>query len=205
MRPRIATVPFKSQDSLTNLRLSVDEVSPTHLTLTYYDSRNESLTGRRIVEKDYEYTIEAPELNIVVNSSGHIIFDTLRGPLIASDDIWEMAFKLTEETLFGFGEIPIKEGMTKVIYNREGGLSSIPLIFARSNETYHGLLIDVPQPTEVSFRTDHRIVIRSINNFGLKFHLFVGPKPVDIMKDVMKLMNYENNLEYWMLGTHFCR
>lgn len=205
LKPRVATVPFKSQNSLTNIRLSLDEVSTSHLTITYYNSAKHSFTGRRIEEKEYDVEISSAELNLVVNSTGRTIFNTVRGPLIASDNIWEVAFKLTDETMYGFGEIPIRGDTVKIIYNHKGGMTSIPLIFARTNTSYHGLLIDTVDPTEVSFREDNVIVIRSISNFGLKFHVFVGPKPVDVMKDVRKLIGFKNDLQYWMLGAHVCR
>ncbi|XP_075979361.1 uncharacterized protein LOC142978710 [Anticarsia gemmatalis] len=203
MNPRINTVPYGLQRSFTNIRLSIDEVSETHLSLTFYKS-DEPIIGRKIEEKAYAYNISEGELNVIVNSTRGNIFNTARGPFIASNDIWEMAFKITDESMYGLGEIPLKEDTVKVIYNHRGGMSSIPLIFAKSNGTYHGLLIDTMAPTEINVRYGNQLVIRSITNWGLKFHLFVGPKPADIMKDVMALIGADKGLEYWMLGAHIC-
>lgn len=205
LHPRIATVPFSYQNSIPQLRLSIDEVSPTHLALTFYNSRNTSLFGQRISEKEYVYEVGMPEINVVVNASQGTIFNTARGPLIASDNIWEIAFKLTNETMYGLGEIPLKRNTTKVIYSHDGGVSSIPLIFAKINTSFHGLLIDVSEPTEVLIHPGDQIVVRSITNFGLKFHLFVGPEPKGIMEDVIKIIGHHKQLEYWMLGIHVCR
>lgn len=204
LKPRVATVPFKLQPSLTSIRLSIDEVSSTHLSLTFYNSE-EVIVGRRVEDSQYKYKVETPELHVIVNSTQGDIFSTVRGPVIASENIWEIALKLSNETMFGFGEIPIKAGTVKVIHNHRGGSSSIPLIYAKQNSSYHGLLIDTVNPTEVTFREDNLITIRSITNFGLKFHLFVGPKPVDVMKDVMKHIGFDRDIEYWMLGAHVCR
>ncbi|KAG6453041.1 alpha-glucosidase 2 [Manduca sexta] len=204
MNPRIATVPFASQSSITRVRLSMDEISKTHLSLTFYNAVEADLEGQRLEDKEYSYTVASPELNVIVSSTQGIIFNTLRGPLIASQNIWEMTFQLTNETMFGLGELPLEEGVTKVIYNHEGGMSTIPLIFAKWNGSYHGLLFDASTPTEISIRSEKLIVVRSITTFGLKFHLFVGPKPVDIMKDVMKFMGSTKQLRYWMLGAHVC-
>lgn len=205
LRPRVSNIPFKSQNSLSNIRLSLDEVSPSHLAITYYNSASFSFTGRRIETKSYDVHISSAELNLEVNSFGRTIFNTVRGPLIASENIWEIAFKLTDESMYGFGEIPIKGETVKTIYNHRDGMTSIPLIFAKTNTTYHGLLIDTIEPTEVTFREDNVIVIRSITNFGLKFHVFVGPKPDVIMSDVRELIGFKEDLQYWMLGAHVCR
>lgn len=204
LQPRIPTVPF-GQNSLTQIRLSIDEISATHLSLMFYDSQNLNMEGNRLDEKNYMYTISNPELQLIVNGTDGTIFNTARGPLIASNNIWEMSFILTNETMYGLGEIPLKEGFTKVLYNYDGGLSSVPLIIAKSNNIYHGLLIDVKDPIEVKVHGAQQIVVRSITTLGLKFHLFVGPSPKDIMKDVMSLIGYRNELEYWMLGAHVCR
>lgn len=205
LQPRVATVPYGFQNSVRNIRLSIDEISSTHLSITFYNAAELSLTGRRIEDKKYKYEVSSPELNVLVNSSDITIFNTLRGPLIASENIWELTFRITEETMYGLGELPLKENTVKIIYNHDAGLNSVPLIFARSNGTYHGLLIDVLEPTEISINADNQIVVRSITRQGLKFHLFTGPKPADIMRDVINLIGSFKKLEYWMLGTHICR
>ncbi|KAJ0175214.1 hypothetical protein K1T71_009355 [Dendrolimus kikuchii] len=204
LQPRVAAVPYGFQNSVTNIRLSIDEISSTHLSISFYNAAKLSLTGRRIKDKKYQYEVASPELSVSVNSGETTIFNTLRGPLIASENIWELTFRITEEIMYGLGDLPLKEHTVKVIYNHDGGLSSIPLIFARLNGTYHGLLIDILEPTEVRINADKQIVVRSITRQGLKFHLFTGPKPADIMKDVINLIGSFNKLEYWMLGTHIC-
>lgn len=206
LQPRVPTVPYRLQRSLTNLKLSIDEVSSSHLSLTFHHS-DEDITGRRITEKKYDYTVFKHEMSIVVNGPNGIIFNTARGPLIASNDIWEISFRLTNSSnyMYGLGEIPLKGGTTKMIYSHRGGLSSIPLIFAQSNNSYHGFLIEAMAPTEILIRPDNQMVVRSITNWGLKFHLFVGPTPADIMRDVKGMLGFKNNLEYWMLGAHVCR
>lgn len=204
LQPRIATVPF-GQNSLPQIRLSIDEISSTHLSLMFYNPENFTVEGNRLDEKNYSYEVSHPELQVVVNGTNGAIFNTARGPLIASYNIWEMSFILTNESMYGLGEIPLEEGVTKVLYNHDGGISSVPLIFAKSDDTYHGLLLDVKDPTEVRIHAEKQIVVRSITTSGLKFHLFVGPSPKDIMKDVMSLIGYRNELEYWMLGAHVCR
>lgn len=162
MTPRIPTVPFSQQTPVLGVKLSISEISRSHLSLTFYDSRDEPLNGSRIEEKDYDYTILSPELSIIVNStvnqnSTSPIFNTMRGPIIASDNIWEITFKLTEQSMYGMGELPLKPGTVKVIYSHEGGVGPIPLIFARTNESYHGVLIDADAPTEVSIRENNQV------------------------------------------------
>ncbi|XP_072938366.1 alpha-glucosidase 2-like [Epargyreus clarus] len=204
LQPRVSTVPYASQSSITNLKLSIDEQSSSHLTLTFYDSRDKSLIGKRYGNNNYTYEVTAPELNLVINSTQGTIFDTARGPLIASNNIWEITFKLTDESMYGLGEIPLRLGTTKVLYNHNGGLNSIPLIFARINGSFHGVLIDDSSPVEVSIQGDNNVVVRSITTSGLKLHVFVGPRPEDVMKDAMTVIGSEINLEYWMLGAHIC-
>lgn len=200
----VRTVPF-GQESLQQIRLSINEISSTHLSLFFYNSLKLNLEGSRLKETNYTYTVTDREVQVVVDGINGTIFNTARGPMIASDNIWEMSFILTNESMYGLGEIPLKEGVTKVLYNYDGGLSSVPLIIAKSNNIYHGLLIDVKDPTEVRIHGAHQIVVRSITKLGLKFHLFVGPTPKDVMRDVMNLIGYRNELEYWMLGAHVCR
>ncbi|CAG9790853.1 unnamed protein product [Diatraea saccharalis] len=205
LRPRFSTVPFASQNSVKSLRLSIDEISPTHLSLTFYDSKEVSLQGRRIEYKEYDYRISSHELNVIVERiNDSTIFNTDRGPLIASENIWEITFKLTNGLMFGLGDLPLREGTTKIIYNHDGGLSSLPLIYAQSNGSYHGLLIDVIKPTEVHVTENNQIIVRSIAKSGLKLHLFLGPEPKDILRDVMDLLGNKMQLEYWMLGAHVC-
>ncbi|KAJ8718396.1 hypothetical protein PYW08_002633 [Mythimna loreyi] len=211
LHPRLPKVPYSEAKSYKNIRLSIDEITATHLALTFHHSNNTE--GRRLKEKNYSYSITEPdkrhsertELNIIVNSTQGNIFNTARGPLIAADNIWEISFRLTNETMYGLGEIPLKPGTVKVLYNHKGGLNSIPLVFARLNGSYHGLLIESMAPTEVIVRGDNQLVLRSITTLGLKFHLFVGPKPSDVMKDVMVALGVKRDLEYWMLGAHVCR
>lgn len=200
---RISTVPYGSQESIKHIRLAIDEISTTHLSLTFYKSED-IIHGRRIEEKNYVYEVTGEELNVVVNATQGNIFNTARGPIIASNDIWEIGFKIANESMYGLGEIPLKENTVKVIYSHNEGLSSIPLIFAKSNSTYNGLLFDTIAPTEIHIGSENQIVVRSISNWGLKFHLFAGPEPADIMRDVMKWMGGHKKLEYWMLGAHVC-
>lgn len=203
--PRIANEPFSFQPSIQTIRMSIDEVSKTHLTLSFYNTEDvEAKQGNRLNETDYEYEVSSPELNVQVNSVRGLIFSTMRGPLIAAEDIWEITFRLTNETMFGLGEIPLQPNTVKVLYNHRNGLSGVPLIFAKSNDSYHGILIDVPTPTEVSILMENQVVVRSITSTGLKFHLFVGPEPRDVMRDVMTVLGFDNHLQYWMLGAHVC-
>ncbi|XP_053611587.1 maltase-glucoamylase-like [Plodia interpunctella] len=202
--PRIPTVPYKNKPSVPNIRISVDEISSSHLSFTFYDPRTTELSGSRLENTSYNYTLLPQELSISVNSDQGIIFNTIRGPLIASDGIWEIAFRLTNETMYGFGEIPLKEGTVKVIYNYDGGLSSVPLIFAKFNGSYHGLLVDIKDPTEMIIGGGNQVHVRSLSKAGLKFHVFVGPKPENVMRDVKKLIKSASQLEYWMLGAHIC-
>lgn len=204
LQPRNPRVPF-GQNSLLQIRLSINEISSTHLSLTFYNPDRLTLEGNRLQEKKYTYVVSTPELAVVVNGTNGNIFNTARGPLIASNNIWEMSFRLTNESMYGLGEIPLKRGDTKVLYNYDGGVHSTPLIIAKSNNTYHGLLIDVTDPIEIRVHGEQQIVVRSITTTKLKFHLFVGPSPKDVMRDVMKLIGYRNELEYWMLGAHICR
>ncbi|CAG4935055.1 unnamed protein product [Colias eurytheme] len=202
--PRVSTVPYNSMNSLTNIRLSISEETATHLSITLYNARDALKVGRRLFNKNYSYTVSSPELNIVVRGPQGTIFDTMRGPLIASDGVWEITFKLTDAGMYGLGELPLKPGTTKIMYNNIKGYSSVPLIFAHINGSYHGLLIDTNAPTEIMIRRGNHIVVRSLTDFELKFHLFVGPTPKDVMKDSMKLMRGDKKLEYWMLGAHIC-
>lgn len=205
LQPRIATVPFSHQSSIPNIRISIDEISESHMSLQFYDARQMSLTGRRIEEKHYSYQVTSPEMSVSVEAAQGLIFNTIRGPLIASTDIWEIAFKLTNETMYGLGDIPLRGDTSKVIYSHIGGISSIPLIFAKVNGSYHGLLIDAVAPTEVLVFEENQILVRSITSSGLKLHVFAGPRPSDVMEDVRKLIGVNDPLEYWMLGAHICR
>ncbi|XP_013140572.1 PREDICTED: sucrase-isomaltase, intestinal-like [Papilio polytes] len=204
LQPRVSTTPYSLQNSLPNLRISVDEITSRHLSINFYNPQLVTQSGRRIENKDYNYSISSPELNIVVNSIQGNIFNTLRGPLIASNNIWEIAFKITNESMYGLGEIPLKAGTVKVIYNNNQGFSSVPLIFAKINESYHGLLLDSSIPTEVSILAENQIVVRGITSFGLKFHLFTGPRPDQVMKEVMNYIGTFKNFQYWMFGPHIC-
>ncbi|XP_063383190.1 sucrase-isomaltase, intestinal-like [Cydia fagiglandana] len=204
MRPRVANVPFSSQNSIPKLRLSIDEVSPSHLSLLFYNAEIMSHEGNRIEHKNYTHHVDSPEMTVTIEGSQGLIFSTIRGPLIASNDIWEIVFKLTNETMYGLGELPLTAGTVKVLYRHKGDFSTIPLIYAKVNESYHGLLIDSDAPTEVFVHEENQIVLRSITNVGLKLHVFVGPKPSDVMSDAMKIIGDNEQLEYWMLGAHIC-
>ncbi|XP_068622558.1 uncharacterized protein [Battus philenor] len=204
LQPRISTVPFSSQNSIVSLKISIDELTPTHLSINFYNPQYATLSRKKIDQKYYKYEISSPEMNVVVNSSSGNIFNTIRGPLIASQNIWEIAFRITNESMFGLGEIPLNPGTVKVLYNHDKGLSSVPLIFGKLNDSFHGLLIDSSTPTEVTIRGENQIVVRSITSFGLKFHLFTGPKPEDVMKQVMKYIGSFEKFEYWMFGAHIC-
>ncbi|GBP97317.1 Alpha-glucosidase 2 [Eumeta japonica] len=205
LRPRISTEPFAHSPTISTLRLSVDEASSTHLTLTFYDPTSfPHMRGRRIDEKDYDYDISYPELAIDVHRSNDLIFSTIRGPLIAALNIWEITFKLTNDSMHGLGQIPLIANSSRVFYSNKESPDVIPLIYAKSNGTYHGVLVDNMSPTELTVLEDNQLIVRSIETSSLKIHIFVGPEPKDIMSDVMKLIGFENNLNYWMLGAHIC-
>ncbi|XP_037874417.1 uncharacterized protein LOC101744138 isoform X2 [Bombyx mori] len=201
---RVATIPFSFQNSLPRIKLSIDEVSKSHLSLNFYNPALVEIPhGNRLEEKNYFYDVASPELNVVVNSTERMIFNTNRGPLVASQNIWELTFWLTNESMYGLGEIPL-EKTTKVLYNHNGGISGIPLIFAKSGHSYHGILIEAVAPTVITIRKENQIVLRSITSLGVKLHLFVGPKPADIMRDVRNLLGVNKRMEYWMFGAHIC-
>lgn len=107
--------------------------------------------------------------------------------------------------MYGLGELPLKPGASKVIYSHDGGLSAVPLIFAKSNGSFHGLLVDVKTPSEIWVGDENQISLKSITKTGLKLHLFVGPEPKDIMRDVMSIIGQNKKWDYWMLGAHACR
>ncbi|CAH0725003.1 unnamed protein product, partial [Brenthis ino] len=203
LHPRVATVPYSNQNSIPKMKLSIDEESATHMIMTLYNARNESKVGKRTYDKKYSYRVTSPELNIVVNGTQGPIFNMDGGPLIASDNIWEISFTLTNESLYGFGEIPITKNSTRIIY-QNGAHNSVPLIFAKIGKNFHGLLIDISDPTEVTVTLENQILIRSITNYGLKLHLFTGPEPRHIMNDVRTVIGNYSKLEYWMLGVHIC-
>ncbi|KAL4711013.1 hypothetical protein ACJJTC_017978 [Scirpophaga incertulas] len=204
MAPRINTVPFKHQKSVPGIRLSIDEISSTHLSLTFYDAETTYLQGKKIDNKTYTYQVSSQEMNVIVSGVNGTIFTSANGPLIAADNIWEITFKLTNETIYGLGELPLTEGTVKVIYNHDGGLSSLPVIYAKANGSYHGLLIDMQTPTEITIGGDNNIIVRSITKTDIKLHLFLGPEPKDIMRDLLDYVGRNKQLEYWMLGAHVC-
>ncbi|XP_037971512.2 glucoamylase 1-like [Plutella xylostella] len=204
LQPRIPTEPFANQPSYTDVRLSIDEVSPSHMTMAFYNAKDRNTTGNRLNETLYSYKVSSPELNIVVQAPQGIIFNTHYGPLIASDNIWEVSFKLTDEVMFGLGEIPLEKGTVKVLYNNKEDGCSIPLIYAKLNGSYHGLLFDMETATEVQVREDNQVVVRSVTRSGLKFHLFVGPEPRLVLQDVLAVIGRPQSQPYWMLGAHVC-
>lgn len=206
--PRFPSTPFShaSNTQTQHLRISVDEVSSSHLTFILYDSeRNTNITGRRLEEKEYNYIITDGELLINVTAPQGLIFTTMHGPLIAAENIWEISFQLTNEVMFGLGEIPLGGGTVKTIYSNKNSADAIPVIYAKMNGSYHGVLIENHTPTEISVRNDNQIVIRGIETEMLKFHLFTGPEPENIMADIREYLGYKNELKYWMLGAHICR
>ncbi|XP_047996156.1 alpha-glucosidase 2-like [Leguminivora glycinivorella] len=204
MYPRVLNVPFSYQNSTPRLRLSIDEVSSSHMSLYFYNAETMSYEGNKIEHKNYTHHVDTPEMTVTVEGSQGLIFSTIRGPFIASRDIWEIAFKLTNETMYGIGELPLTAGTVKVLYRHRGDFSTIPLIFAKMNDSYHGLLIDSDAPTEVFVHEENQVVLRSITNEGLKLHVFVGPKPSDVMRDAMTVIGVNKQLDYWMLGAHIC-
>ena len=69
------TLPYATAESNRDIKLSIDEITATHLAFTFYHSNE--ITGRRIEEKNYQYSVtehnrahpEITELNIIVNST----------------------------------------------------------------------------------------------------------------------------------------
>lgn len=206
LRRRIPTEPFSHTPIVEELKISVNEISTSHLSFTLYDANiTNHIEGAKLEDKLYDYNIIDEEAFIEVWSAQGLIFSTIRGPLIAANNIWEISFKLTNETMYGLGEIPLKSNVVKIIYSHKDRPDAIPLIFAKSNNSFHGFLVDSDTPTEISILDEGQLLLRSIGVQSLKFHIFVGPTPKDIMNDVMKYINFKNKLEYWMFGAHVCR
>lgn len=209
LTPRIKNVPYGSSPNSKSVKLHFNEVSVKHLQFTVYDSTKVNITdiGDIISEnKSYNYTIFYPEIFVEVISNernlSKPLLSTSRGPLVASDNLWEWNYYITDENLYGMGNLMMTP---KLVYSVEGNGHSYPFFMSQRNGSFHGVYLEQNGPINVNVTGSKVVDVKSFagNKIGVNFYF--GPSPAEVTDQFVNHIGFPDIPPYWALGVHFCR
>ncbi|XP_077289229.1 lysosomal alpha-glucosidase-like [Arctopsyche grandis] len=210
MKPRFSDTPYSDVKNIPRLKLFVDDISTTHANFILYDpdKRKDLKDGRKIEEKLFNYTIYYPEFNIevfsMVKNISRPLLSTVRGPLIASENIWEWSFHLSDDHLYGMGEVILNARPPEMLYNVRNRTSIMPFAMGHRNGSFHGIYIETVGPMEFQVSETKLISVRSFSGESLSIHFFYGERPRDVLDQFSKFIGRPQIPPYWALGVHFC-
>ncbi|XP_017774708.1 PREDICTED: lysosomal alpha-glucosidase-like [Nicrophorus vespilloides] len=200
-RTQYAT-PYKNP-MYREMKVSYIENNENFLTVAMHGLDVE-VTETVVPDKNYEVQpINNSLVAEVRRDTGQLILTTSLGPMIASDHYWIWTVHLSDNHLFGFGELLLNhtEIVTKVIYRNRNDHNTLPVFLAEEKGLFHGLSIRNRGPLEVSVLPSNLIVIKSLVGERIDLDLFLGPTAKDVMQQMRKP---KPKLKEWFLKPHFC-
>jgi hypothetical protein len=141
-------------------------------------------------------------------TNGSLLFSTSLGPIIASDDYWELALQLPEDAaVFGLGGLRLSSE-PKLLYNSGHRLGANPFIIILDTDgrTY-GILFNNAGPMEFQLlENSNLLTVKSLSRVMWDISVFAGPTPADVMKQYTSTDGLRPTVPPpWALGVHICR
>ncbi|XP_060526956.1 lysosomal alpha-glucosidase-like [Cylas formicarius] len=199
------TSPYESK-TVDSVKVTIVEHTEDSVSVILHDE-SQAIEPNSLENKNYGVEITDSPLSVRVwDSDKHTIFNTIYGPLIASEKYWEWTMLLTNETLFGLDRNRIRlegnESLTKVIYNNRKDHSTTPVFWAYQQGKFHGCAIRHDGPLEITILSSNLIILRSLVGKKIELKLTLGPTPQNLHDRMMETFVLHPP---WTLGTHICR
>ncbi|KAJ3627954.1 hypothetical protein MTP99_015288 [Tenebrio molitor] len=192
-----------------NIAVSVDEIDENNVRIVLHDPAA-TVEKNTVAAKNYYWEVTSDPLFVEVfrgNDTQDILLTTAKGPTIISDKYWEWSFQMTDEYLFGLGQVLIdldeNSTLTKVVYGNGMDHSTLPVFMAYKNGNYHGLIVRNSGPLEVTVLPSNLVSLKSLAGDRIVLELSVGPTPRDVIKQQKK--GEVGGVDLWTLGVHLCR
>jgi lysosomal alpha-glucosidase len=178
-------------------------------------------------DKQYAVTIEPGNRNrltVTRVKSNVVVFQTDLSKLIYSNQFIQMIFNVTTKTLYGLGEhlgTHTKEVEANTDHDRlrfrflnhddpdnpqmaSYGTHPFYLMYEDGTNDAHGFLVINSNPMDMVFTHTPAITVRTIGGI-MDFFLFLGPTPLDVMRQKADLLGPAPLPPLWSLGFHLCR
>ncbi|KAG8222192.1 hypothetical protein J437_LFUL001284 [Ladona fulva] len=226
--PNVTLEPLARHSSMGtrthSLILNMNPMSKDHLTILLFDKKryegNIPNTGIDIHETAFQVKLfggldGSPPFAVDVIANGETLFSTSLGPLVASDQYWEITLKLPTTNVYGWGgagvegnEPPTLKLPTGPLPQWAGGgrrLAHPFLICLNENGTAHGIFFKAAGPLEIELKPSGLLALRAVINIWLEIHILAGPTPADVTRQLCEAVGYPQLPPYWALGLHVCR
>lgn len=212
LKPRNTNTPYRNVQNLPKLQFYMKNITSTHLNFALYDPSKiqyeEWKSGSLDMTFDYkiydnEFFFEIYKKNETDKSRP--IMTTSRGPSIFSKNFMEWSFFLSDQYVYGMGELVLKEIKSKMWYGSNESASAMPFVMAYRNGSFHGLYIEQESGMEISVSESRVITVRSFSEKGISAHFFQGESMKDVHKQFVKFVGKSRVPPYRAMGIHFCR
>jgi hypothetical protein len=209
--PRLETSPYgKPVEPL--LRTLVVAVSEDHLQFYLYKEteKPEVIEGIPMNISSFRAEVYGPEYySVQIYRQGDrksLLFSTSRGPMIASENYWELSLQFSKEAaLFGLGGLRLS---SKLLYSSGHRLSTNPFIMVLETDgSAYGILFNNTGPLEFQLlENSNLLIVKSLSTVRWDFSVFAGPTPSDVMQQYTSVDGLRPVLPPpWALGLHVCR
>ncbi|XP_968946.2 lysosomal alpha-glucosidase [Tribolium castaneum] len=199
--------PF-GQDLTKEISLTINEIDENNVQIILHDS-TVTVDSNQVLDKNYKVNVSNNPLFVEIsrNTSGDILLTTADGPLIVSENFREWSFQLTDQYLFGLGQVLIdldeNSTLTKVIYANNNDHNTLPVFMAHKNGQYHGLVVRHSGLLEITVLPSKLVSLKSLEREKIVLELSVGPTPYDVITQQRK--GKWGTIDMKTLGVHICR
>ncbi|RZC36640.1 maltase-glucoamylase-like protein, partial [Asbolus verrucosus] len=207
-KPSLTKTPFGS-NLFENIAVTVNELDENSIQIILHDPNVKTASNEVGSNKNYILKRNDTPMSVEIyrNETGELLLTTAKGPTIISENYWEWSFQLTEQYLFGLGQILIdldeNSTLTKVIYGNNLDHNTLPVFMAYNNGKYHGLIVRHSGPLEVTVLPSKLVSLKSLAGSQIVLELCIGPTPKDVIRQQRKKQT--NFVDLWSLGVHICR
>ncbi|XP_043277106.1 alpha-glucosidase-like [Venturia canescens] len=185
-------------DAMENILLSVPKNPASRIANVVKPDPNSNMNV-------WAYT---PEFSVTVTrkENNAPLLSTARGPLILTDNYWEMTLFLTNSTVYGLNKLELN-GTTNWIYDNENGTSKIAFLSINDNGESTSCYVSYLGPMEIEIINESNLIV--LRGFSLpseiSFHVFAGPKPLEAIAQLTRALRGNNDtIELSNLGLHVC-
>lgn len=210
---RLDTSPY-GDDVEQLLQTLVVAISADHLRLYLYNEtyKPEDTEGIPLNSSRFRAEVYGPEFYSVQiyrqEDRRSLLFSTSRGPMIASENYWELSLQFPKEAaLFGLGGLRLSS-KPKLLYSSGHRLSANPFIMVLDTDgSAYGILFNNTGPLEFQLlENSNLLIVKSLSTVGWDFSIFAGPTPADVMQQYTSVDGLRPVLPPpWALGLHICR
>lgn len=152
------------------------------------------------------------------SSNNRTLFNTKLGALLITEDVLELTTILPSRNLYGLGltsSTSLRHTMSSkwTLLNRisfgddgNGWPGVHPFYLCVENDgKAHGVLLDTRSIIRVETTRYPTVTFRILNTSSVSIHVFLGPTPADVIKQMTAFVGRPKLPPIWALGFHVCR